>query len=113
MSTSTIVSSVSRGNHTTHPCFSLLLLVADLYIVLYDAIREGKAGHGCEGLYFGENGEHRMRDIAASIAEALHDLAFVDMVTKRAEERKGKRRKRDERENRGKKETVLVRVRSE
>jgi hypothetical protein len=77
MSTSTIVSSVSRGNYITHHCFSLLL-VADLYIILYDAIREGKAGHGREGLYFGENGEHRLRDIAVSIAEALHDLGVSD-----------------------------------
>ncbi|KAF8837821.1 NAD(P)-binding protein [Paxillus ammoniavirescens] len=52
--------------------------LADLYIVLYDAIREGRAGHGREGLYFGENGEHRMRDVAASIAEALHDLGVSD-----------------------------------
>ncbi|KAF8841111.1 NAD(P)-binding protein [Paxillus ammoniavirescens] len=52
--------------------------LADLYIVLYDAIRDGRAGHGREGLYFGENGEHRMRDVAASMADALHDLGVSD-----------------------------------
>ncbi|KIJ63841.1 hypothetical protein HYDPIDRAFT_133743 [Hydnomerulius pinastri MD-312] len=48
--------------------------IGDLYIVLYDAILEGKAGHGREGLYFGENGEHVLKDISIKIAEALNDL---------------------------------------
>ncbi|KIK96073.1 hypothetical protein PAXRUDRAFT_139333, partial [Paxillus rubicundulus Ve08.2h10] len=34
-----------------------------------------------EGLYFGENGEHRMRDIAVSISEALHDLGLPFLGT--------------------------------
>ncbi|KIJ63848.1 hypothetical protein HYDPIDRAFT_133756 [Hydnomerulius pinastri MD-312] len=48
--------------------------IGDLYIVVYDAILEGKAGHGREGLYFGENGEHVLKDISIKIAEALNDL---------------------------------------
>ncbi|KAF9240417.1 hypothetical protein BU15DRAFT_45759 [Melanogaster broomeanus] len=52
--------------------------IADLYIVLYDATLEGKAGHGREGLYFGENGEHVLKDISVKIAEALNDLGVSD-----------------------------------
>ncbi|KAF9220841.1 NAD(P)-binding protein [Gyrodon lividus] len=52
--------------------------IGDLYIVLYDAILEGKAGHGREGLYFGENGEHLLKDIAVKVAEALHDFGASD-----------------------------------
>ncbi|KIJ63834.1 hypothetical protein HYDPIDRAFT_40854 [Hydnomerulius pinastri MD-312] len=52
--------------------------VGDLYIVVYDAILEGKAGHGREGLYFGENGEHVLRDISIKISEALNDLGESD-----------------------------------
>jgi nucleoside-diphosphate-sugar epimerase len=45
--------------------------VGDLYIVLYDAILDGRAGHGREGLYFGENGEHTLKSISDRIGEAL------------------------------------------
>ncbi|KAH0835027.1 hypothetical protein J3R83DRAFT_10764 [Lanmaoa asiatica] len=48
--------------------------VGDLYIVLYDAILDGRAGHGRNGLYFGENGEHTLKAIAKEIAEVLVDL---------------------------------------
>ena len=48
--------------------------MADLYIVLYDAILEGKAGHGREGFYFGENGHYLFKDVSAKIGEALYDL---------------------------------------
>ncbi|EGN98930.1 hypothetical protein SERLA73DRAFT_181658 [Serpula lacrymans var. lacrymans S7.3] len=47
---------------------------ASLYIVLYDAILANKAGHGREGLYFGENGEHLMFDVNKAVAEVLHEL---------------------------------------
>jgi len=47
--------------------------VADLYIVLYDAILEGKAGHGREGFYFGENGHYSFKDVSAKIGEAFYD----------------------------------------
>ena len=52
--------------------------VADLYIVLYDAILEGKAGHGREGFYFGENGHYLFKDVSAKIGEALYDLGKSD-----------------------------------
>ncbi|KAI9570710.1 hypothetical protein HD554DRAFT_2187866 [Boletus coccyginus] len=48
--------------------------VADLYIVLYDTILEGKTGHGREGFYFGENGHYSFKDVSAKIGEVLYDL---------------------------------------
>jgi len=47
--------------------------VADLYIVLYDAIKNNPSavGHGREGFYFGENGEHKLYDVSQAIAVAL------------------------------------------
>ncbi|EGN98782.1 hypothetical protein SERLA73DRAFT_181420 [Serpula lacrymans var. lacrymans S7.3] len=48
--------------------------IASLYIVLYEAILAGKAGHGREGLYFGENGEHLLYDVSKAVAEALYEL---------------------------------------
>ncbi|KAG8217077.1 hypothetical protein J3R82DRAFT_5099 [Butyriboletus roseoflavus] len=52
--------------------------VADLYIVVYDAILEGKAGHGREGFYFGENGHHLLKDVGAKIGEVLYDLGVSE-----------------------------------
>lgn len=50
-------------------------LVADLYIVLYESIiSDPKTGHGREGLYFGENDEYTMVQLAKAISEALVDL---------------------------------------
>jgi len=48
--------------------------VRDLYIVLYDAILDGRAGHGRDGLYFGENGENELKAISERIGEALVEL---------------------------------------
>lgn len=50
--------------------------VADLYIVLFDAILSGAPppGHGREGFYFGENGEHKLYDISKAISQALVEL---------------------------------------
>ncbi|KAF8438924.1 hypothetical protein L210DRAFT_3646462 [Boletus edulis BED1] len=48
--------------------------VADLYIVLYDAILDGRASHGREGLYFGENGEHVLRMVSEKIGEVFVEL---------------------------------------
>lgn len=45
-----------------------------MYVILYDAILAGKAGHGREGLYFVENGQYVYKDVAAKIGEALLDL---------------------------------------
>ena len=45
---------------------------ADLYIIVYDAILAGKpAGHGREGFYFGESGEHTLYDVGKRIVEVL------------------------------------------
>ncbi|KNZ81922.1 hypothetical protein J132_10201, partial [Termitomyces sp. J132] len=49
--------------------------VADLYIVLYDSIKNNPAtGHGREGFYFGENGEHTLYQIGKAISEALVEI---------------------------------------
>ena len=48
--------------------------VSDLYIVLYDAIATqgpDNVDHGSRAYYFGENGEHRLYDVAKKIAEGL------------------------------------------
>jgi nucleoside-diphosphate-sugar epimerase len=46
--------------------------VADLYINLYDAIcSDPDTGHGRNGYYFGENGEHSMYEVGKAIGEAL------------------------------------------
>jgi hypothetical protein len=54
--------------------------VADLYIVLYDSIISNPAtGHGREGFYFGENGEHTLYDvIGKAIGEALVAIGKTD-----------------------------------
>ncbi|KAG6853598.1 hypothetical protein C0991_002921 [Blastosporella zonata] len=47
----------------------------DLYLVLFDAIIAGKdIGHGREGIYFSENGEHTFYDIGVEISKALVEL---------------------------------------
>lgn len=47
--------------------------VADLYIVLFDAIRTNPdvVGHGREGYYFGLNGEHTLYDVGKELGRAL------------------------------------------
>ncbi|KAI0661778.1 NAD-P-binding protein [Cubamyces menziesii] len=52
--------------------------VADLYIVLFDSIvsNPDKTGHGWEGFYFGENGEHSWYQISRAIGEALVELGI-------------------------------------
>lgn len=48
--------------------------IADLYLTLLDAILEGRhPGHGREGFYFGENGEHTLYDVSKRISEILVD----------------------------------------
>ncbi|GBE88351.1 hypothetical protein SCP_1301660 [Sparassis crispa] len=52
--------------------------VADLYIVVFDAVMSGKPiGHGREGFYFAENGEHQLYDIGKAIGAALVDLGMA------------------------------------
>ncbi|KAI0742033.1 NAD(P)-binding protein [Daedaleopsis nitida] len=47
--------------------------VADLYITLYDSIMANPAtiGHGWDGLYFAENGEHTWLQLGEAVASAL------------------------------------------
>ena len=54
--------------------------VADLYIVLFDNIisNPDKTGHGWEGFYFGENGEHQWIDISRAVGKALVELGLAD-----------------------------------
>lgn len=50
--------------------------VTDLFILIFEAVLSSKAiGHGREGYYFGENGEHRLYDISKRISENLVELA--------------------------------------
>ena len=46
--------------------------VSDLYMVIFDAAVKGNpAGHGREGFYFGENGEHSWLSISQEISRVL------------------------------------------
>ena len=57
----------------------MVFKVADLYIVLYNSIVSNPAtGHGREGIYFGENGEHTFYDMGKAIGEALMTAGKVD-----------------------------------
>ena len=51
-----------------------------MFIVLFDAITQhpDTTGHGWEGLYFGESGEHRWLDISLAIGRAMHALGLAD-----------------------------------
>ncbi|CDO74489.1 hypothetical protein BN946_scf184979.g44 [Trametes cinnabarina] len=52
--------------------------VADLYIVLFDSIvsKPAQTGHGWDGFYFGENGEHTWYQISRAIGEAFVELGI-------------------------------------
>ncbi|OJT06574.1 hypothetical protein TRAPUB_2569 [Trametes pubescens] len=52
--------------------------VADLYITLFDSIvsNPDTTGHGWEGFYFGENGEHSWYQISRAIGDALVALGI-------------------------------------
>ena len=53
--------------------------VADLYVILYDSIVSNPAtGHGREGIYFGENGEHTFYDVAKEIGGGLTMIGKTD-----------------------------------
>lgn len=47
--------------------------IADLYVVLFNAIRANPdtVGHGRDGYYFGVNGEHTMYDVGKEVGRAL------------------------------------------
>ena len=62
-------------------CSDTFPTVADLYIVLFDSILANpKTGHGHNGYYFGENGEHSLYDVGKAIGEALHSYGIGDAV---------------------------------
>jgi hypothetical protein len=49
--------------------------VADLYICVFDAKNSNRnPGHGREGYYFGENGEHRLFEVAKEIGSVFVEL---------------------------------------
>ncbi|KIO01034.1 hypothetical protein M404DRAFT_150977, partial [Pisolithus tinctorius Marx 270] len=48
--------------------------IADLYIVVYENALSGKAGHGREGFYFGENEEHKLCDLSKVVAQELYHI---------------------------------------
>ncbi len=52
--------------------------MADLYKVLFDSIvaNPDKVGHGREGYYFGESGEHTWYDISKAISRVLVELGL-------------------------------------
>ena len=49
-----------------------------LYTILFDAIRSNQEGlgHGREGYYFAENGEHNYYQVGKAIAEGLVTLGL-------------------------------------
>ena len=49
-------------------------------MVLFDNIvaNPDKTGHGWEGFYFGENGEHHWLDISKAIGQAMTELGLSD-----------------------------------
>ncbi|PFH53083.1 hypothetical protein AMATHDRAFT_84076 [Amanita thiersii Skay4041] len=50
--------------------------IADLYIVLYDAIaaNPNALAHGHDGIYIGENGEHTMYEVGKALGQAMVEL---------------------------------------
>ncbi|KAL4268610.1 NAD(P)-dependent Metabolic Enzyme [Pleurotus pulmonarius] len=49
----------------------------DLFIILLDAVlTKQDTGHGTNGYYFGESGEHSLHDVGKAIAEVLVDLGI-------------------------------------
>jgi len=53
-----------------HP---VVITASDLYMIVYDNALLERAGHGREGFYFVENGEHRWYDLSKAIGEALFE----------------------------------------
>jgi len=54
-------------------------LVADFYIILFDATRKDPSlGHGHDGYYFAETGEYTYHDVGKAIGEALVALGKAD-----------------------------------
>ncbi|KAF9469589.1 hypothetical protein BDZ94DRAFT_1151772, partial [Collybia nuda] len=55
--------------------FDYRALISDLFVALCDAIivNPDKVGHGCEGMYFGENSENTLYEVSKAIGQALGD----------------------------------------
>ncbi|KAH9856554.1 NAD-P-binding protein [Lenzites betulinus] len=52
--------------------------ISQLYItILKRALAGDDIGHGREGFYFGENGEHSLYDVAQAMGVALHDMGLA------------------------------------
>ena len=51
---------------------------ADFFIILLDAAlsKSETLGHGTDGYYFGESGEHCLYDVGKAVAEVLVDLGI-------------------------------------
>jgi len=66
------------NNFARTPNSRCSLLVADLFVILYDAIRADpdgtRVGHGKNGYYHGENGEWSWMQLAEAMGQALHTL---------------------------------------
>ncbi|OBZ72232.1 hypothetical protein A0H81_07904 [Grifola frondosa] len=55
--------------------------VADLYRTIFDAVINGaQIGHGRDGYYFGENGEHTLVDVSKAIGVALVDAGKAKLA---------------------------------
>ncbi|PIL35407.1 hypothetical protein GSI_02133 [Ganoderma sinense ZZ0214-1] len=54
--------------------------LAELYMVVFDNVMENpnKVGHGWQGFYFAENGEHRWLDISNSVGQAMFELQLTE-----------------------------------
>ncbi|KAI0738076.1 NAD-P-binding protein [Daedaleopsis nitida] len=54
--------------------------VVDLYITLFDSIANNpsKTGHGWDGLYYAENGEHTLLELGRAIGAALVSLGVAN-----------------------------------
>lgn len=73
---------IEEGKHYIYyhiVCVLIYYSVADLYVVLYDSIVANPAtGHGREGIYFGENGEHKLYEVGKAIGEVLVTIGKTD-----------------------------------
>jgi len=66
-------------------------LAADLYITIYNSVRNPSTGHGREGYYFAENGEYSQYEVAKAISEAMFEFgkgAALEPTTFTADELK-------------------------
>jgi hypothetical protein len=78
---------VSPSNHSFEPTATLRQVhvddLADLYILLFDAIREDshRAGHGWEGFYFAKNGRYTLEQVATVTGRELVEAGKAEDPT--------------------------------